>query len=58
MPNSENMYLEQATSLCRQGPSGRIRTPTHPQKFQLKICPVKKKCGDKDRVETEGMANQ
>jgi hypothetical protein len=32
-----------------------LRTPTHPQNFQPKICPAYKKCRDKDASEMEGI---
>jgi hypothetical protein len=39
-------------------PSGQIKTPTHPQNFQVKIYPVYKKFRDKDGAVIEEMANQ
>jgi hypothetical protein len=44
--------------VARQDPSEEIRTPTHPQNFSPKFCPIYKKCRNKDGAETEGMANQ
>jgi hypothetical protein len=38
--------------------SGRIRTVTHIQNLQPKICPAYEIFRDKDRTEIEGMDNQ
>ena len=55
-PSNGDMESEVATSY--RTPSSGIRTVTHPQNFQPKVCFVYKKCRDKHEAKTKGMANQ
>ena len=51
-PSNGDVEPEVAIFCSQAGPSGGVRTPTHPQS----ICPAYKKCTDKDGEETEGQA--
>ena len=50
--------LKKLPPVVRQEPQWSDRIPTHPQNFLPKICPVYKKCKDKDVAESEGMTIQ
>ena len=50
--------LKVPLSVASRTPSRGIRTPTYPQNIPPKMCFAYKMCKDKDRAETEGIANQ